>query len=270
MHEYDTAMKSVLKRMTAAGFSQLTGFVVSHWHNVELPEVRGPRVDMLCEAADGRLLHIELQSTNDPDMALRMAEYALAIYRQFRRRPEQMVLYAGEAPLRMSPRFWEFECRMVDIRDLDGKPLLESGGLEDNIISILMRSPDSRAAARRILQRIALAEPAERATALAELYILAGLRQMTAVIKEETSKMPLLNDLMDDAVFGPKLRSARREGLEEGRREGERQIVLRQIERRFGPAPDWAAHRLDAMTVAEIENVADRLLDAPSLEDLLN
>ena len=32
----------------------------------------------------------------------------------------------------------------------------------------------------------------------------------------------------------------------------------------------WVARRLDAMAVAEIENIADRLLDAPSLEDLLN
>jgi hypothetical protein len=38
-------------------------------------------------------LHIELQSTNQRDMTLRMPGYSLAIHRQFRRFPEQMVLY---------------------------------------------------------------------------------------------------------------------------------------------------------------------------------
>ncbi len=73
-------------------------------HNVELPEVRSYRVDMLGETVDGTLVHIELQSTNDPNMAFRMAEYSLAIYRVFHRMPEQVVLYFGELPMRMDAR----------------------------------------------------------------------------------------------------------------------------------------------------------------------
>ncbi len=40
--------------------------------------------------------HFELQSTNNPHMPLRMAEYALGVYRQFGSFPRQLVLYVDE------------------------------------------------------------------------------------------------------------------------------------------------------------------------------
>ena len=74
--------------------------------------------------------------------------------------------------------------------------------------------------------------------------------------------MPILDDIMDHEVLGPKIR--------EGIAQGERRIVLRQIEKRFGPMPAWAEQRLAAMATAEIDDVALRLLDAASLKDLLD
>ena len=62
----------------------------------------------------------------------------------------------------------------MDIRELDGERLLESARLEDNVIAVLARLRDSRAAVRRILGRIAAADPSERADALTGVLILAG------------------------------------------------------------------------------------------------
>ena len=62
---------------------------------MELPRVQAPRVDLLGETAEGRLLHIELQSDNDSAMPRRMAEYALQIYRHRHQFPQQLVLYTG-------------------------------------------------------------------------------------------------------------------------------------------------------------------------------
>jgi hypothetical protein len=104
MHEYDITLKSVPRRLTGSVFLELTGFRVARWHNVELPEVRSRRADMLGETADGTLVHIELQSANESAMALRLLEYTTAIYGQFGRFPQQLVLYVGRAPLRMEER----------------------------------------------------------------------------------------------------------------------------------------------------------------------
>jgi len=55
--------------------------------NVDLPDSRSLRPDLLGEARDGTLFHVELQSTNDPRMAFRMLDYLVAIEREYRRVP---------------------------------------------------------------------------------------------------------------------------------------------------------------------------------------
>ena len=138
MHEYDIALKSVIRRLSGPALQALTGFAIQRWHNVELPEVRALRVDMVGETVDGSLVQLELQSTNDGDMALRMAEYALAVYRHFRQFPRQIVLYVGKAPLGMTAIIAShslgFRFRLVDIRELDGAALLAGGSAEANVI----------------------------------------------------------------------------------------------------------------------------------------
>lgn len=261
MHEYDIALKSVIRRLSGSALLTLTGFAIERWHNVELPEVRSLRADMIGESAAGGIVHVELQSTNDPDMALRMAEYALAMYRRFGQFPHQVVVYVGKAPLRMPESIASasvsFRCRIVDIRELDGDALLLSPNPEDSLIAVLMRLRDERAAVRKILRRIGENEPARRDVAVRELIILAGLRSLGAIIEEETQKMPILDDIMDHDLLGPAIRR------------GQRSVVVRQIEKRFGSVPAWARQRLEAMSGHEVEEIAVRLLDARSLEELL-
>ena len=76
-------------------------------------------------------------------MPLRMAEYCLSVFRLFKRFPRQVLLYVGEAPLRMASELRgddvSFRYRAIDIRELDGERLLESEGVGDNVIAILAR-----------------------------------------------------------------------------------------------------------------------------------
>ena len=81
--------------------------------------------------------------------------------------------------------------------------------------------------------------------------------------------MPIVIDWVNDEEVGPIIQSAREEGRREGRQQEGRQLLLRQIEKRFGSVPDWAVKRLDALDTAGTEDLALRLLDAPSLNDLL-
>lgn len=172
--------------MTGSVLLDLTGFTVTRWHNTELPAVQSRRADMLGETAEGTLVHIELQSTNQVGMALRMLEYAVAIHRQFQRFPQQIVLYVGQEPLRMKGSIegshLAFSCKMADIRSLDGEALIASSHVEDNVIAILTQLGNEREAVKRILARIAACEPERRAKALRELTLLAGLRTVVPVI----------------------------------------------------------------------------------------
>ena len=57
-------------------------------------------------------------------------------------------------------------------------------------------------------------------------------------------------------------------GVRQGRLDGERTLVLRLIEHRFGDVPAALRLRLEGASQAELESVADRVLDATSLDDL--
>jgi hypothetical protein len=61
----------------------------------------------------------------------------------------------------------------------------------------------------------------------------------------------------------------REQGREEGRLEGEAALLLRLLERRFGLLPDWAVDRVRASNIAMLDEWGMRLLDAESLDEVL-
>jgi len=262
MQEYDVALKLLLRGSARLTMRELTGTSVETWLDVELSKVvQNTRVDLLGQTVDKGLVHMELQSGNDATMPLRMAEYCLGVFRLFGRFPRQVLLYVGEAPLRMETELrgddvW-FRYRAVDIRDLDGDRLLESQGVGDTVIAILARLRDHKDAVRRILERIAGLAAAERETALGQLLILAGLRHFEETVEREARKMPILNDILDNKVLGREFKR------------GELTVLRRQIEKRFGAIPTWAEERLAGRSPADLEDLSVRVLDAQSLEELL-
>jgi hypothetical protein len=210
-----------------------------------------------------------------------MAEYCLSVFRLFQKFPRQILLYVGEAPLEMESELrgidiW-FRYRMIDIRELDGEKLLESEAVGDNVIAILTRLRDHRGAVRRIVEKIASLGSAEREAAMSQLLILAGLRHLEETVEREARKMPILNDIMDHKVLGREFKRGLHEGELIGERKGERigelkgelAILRRLLEKRFGPLPAWAEQRLSARSKDELEELSVRILDAPTIEDLL-
>jgi len=97
---------------------------------VEAPKVSNRRVDLLGELPDGNRVHIELQSRNEEDFPLRMAEYLFGIRRKYGKLPRQVALNVGEAPMLQDDRIEGPDCsvrfHLVDIRSLDGEQLLAS------------------------------------------------------------------------------------------------------------------------------------------------
>jgi flagellar biosynthesis/type III secretory pathway protein FliH len=124
---------------------------------------------------------------------------------------------------------------------------------------------DHKEAVRKIVARLAGLAPSERATALEQLFILAGLRRLEETVEQEARKMPVYIDILENKVLGREFKK----GLQEGRQEGELAILRRLIERRFGSLPSWAEQRLAGASTEQLEELATRVLDAASLEELL-
>jgi len=145
---------------------------------------------------------------------------------------------------------------------------------------VLARLKDQREAVARIVGRIAQASPARRGVALRQLAILAGLRDLEDLVRQEVKKVPVLDSILDNKILGPPYKRGLKQGLEEGlekglkkgreegKLEGERLVLMRQIEKRFGTIPAATRRRLDRLTTAQMEEAALRLLDAARLDEI--
>lgn len=264
MQKYGVALKSLLQTSGSFILETLAGVHFRRWINVELPQVQTARLDLLGETDASDLIHFELQSNNDPSMPLRMAEYALGVYRQFGRFARQFVLYVGEGPLRMVPELlgpaFSFRYELVDLRQIDEEHFLQGPAKAGNVLAILGRVKNLEETAREVLRRIVQLAQDQQALALQQLMILSGLRRLEDFVRKEAQHMPLEINLLDNAVIGPAIR--------QGMREGSLSIIRRQLKHRFGQLPEWVEPRLTALSFEQLEELSDRLLDAARLEDL--
>jgi len=72
----------------------------------------------------------------------------------------------------------------------------------------------------------------------------------------------------------PYVTSADRFGIEkclqQGRKQGKAALLQRQLARRFGPLSDPVIHRLAGTSIEQLESWAIKVLNAPSLDDVLD
>jgi predicted transposase YdaD len=88
---------------------------------------------------------------------------------------------------------------------------------------------------------------------------------------EDLKEVPMLEENLRrwrDAAWKDGVREGRQEGLQEGLRTTHR-LLLRQMERRFGPIPKRVRAKVETISsMDELERLADELLVAKSLKDL--
>jgi hypothetical protein len=216
----------------------------------------------------GICFRLELQSRNEKLFGFRMGEYLFASGRKYGRLPRQIVLYVGEAPLRMKNLVegpdLSYRFHMVDIRDLDGEALLASRNLGDNVIAILTAIGSQPGTVRRILERIAKGPAAERDEALAEFLILAGLRRLKDEVRKEARRMPIHLDIMDNELIGPLIRQKQ----EDARVKGQIDFFVLQLEKRFGRVPARIKKRLGSLNPEQCKAASVNIFDAERIEDI--
>lgn len=268
MMRYDITLKTLFQAPPQQLLRLLVGGQAREMLTVEYPTVRLRRPDLVVRLTDGRLYHLELQSDNDAAMPWRMLEYYGLLYQHYGQQALQHVLYVGEGPMTLVTQIdhptLAFQYTALDIRTLDGQPLLHSTVLEDNILALLCRGGATRATVHHILARIATLSGTARTEALTTVLILAGLRHLQPLVREEAQQMAITLDIKNN----PFLRDVFEEGHQEGQIEGERALVRRQLARRFGVLPAWAEQQIAAAETTTLEQWGLRLLDATALEEV--
>ncbi len=84
-------------------------------------------------------------------------------------------------------------------------------------------------------------------------------------ILEEEINMPYISSF-ERAGIEKGLEQGLEQGLELGRLLGKAQLLRRQLARRFGEVPAWASDKIDAAAESDLENWADVVFEADSVE----
>jgi predicted transposase YdaD len=78
--------------------------------------------------------------------------------------------------------------------------------------------------------------------------------------------------MRESVIYQDILQEGREEGRQEGRQEGETALILRQLTRRLGTVavPHDVQDRIRGLSIAQLEDLAEALLDFSQPTDLMN
>lgn len=246
-------------------------------------------------------LVIEFQSRNDPWMALRLLSYVCLLYQdliksgQVRQHGGKLppvfpiVIYNGKpkwraslemaslvtAPgslSRWSPRF---RYRVLDEGRVPEETLARApDNLLAHLIALETCRPDSPAvqAATQALGRYFQRFRAPAYDSLSRAVMVFYQRVVFAKLDPGKTLEEFRSFEEIEAMYATRIeewnQQIRQEGLQAGRQEGRQDILLRQLTRRFGPLGTPITQRLQQASFAELEQWADNILDARTLEDV--
>ncbi len=271
--QFDVSLKALFRHSRGVMSRILFGGPVAEWLNIEQPDVRNLRADLLARGPDGKLRHVELQTRNDPEIGFRELDYYVGFHRLLKEHVEQIVLYAGREALSMMPVFespsTHHKFRILDVRQMDGEDLLESDDWGDNALALLTKA-DRERVIQVVEARLRRLDGEEQQEAARTFVLISGILG----IEEEIGRRLKTDmiDIMENKVLGPAIRQGieqgRREGIEQGIEKGMRQALKVLVKSRFGSLPRWASARIDKSSQQEIKDLIAGASAAPTLEDL--
>ena len=255
---------------------------------------------VLVDWADGRrdavAFALEAESDARRFAPRRLARYCLDLADMLdtdRVVPVVVFLRSGAAPGPLTlgtgrRAYLTFDYLACALGDLPAQRWMDSDNLVARVNLPNMRSPADRridvyASAMRGLLDLE-ADPDRRAKYVDFIDIYAGLtdnerRRYRERYPEESNVMRgVVQRARDEGIEQGRIemkgvvQQARDEGIEQGMRqgrvEGERTVLERQLRRRFGPISPAAAERLHEASATDLEAWAENLLDARTLEDV--
>ncbi|WP_297757098.1 DUF4351 domain-containing protein [Thermosynechococcus sp.] len=126
----------------------------------------------------------------------------------------------------------------------------------------------------RLLAERTQGEAAPKSAVIIELITTIVLYKFTELSREEVLRMLgfTTEELKRTRFYREVYAEARAEGLDEGRQQGLQQgevlVILRLLRRRFGSVPSELEERIQRLSIAQIEALAEALLDFRELGDV--
>ncbi|MBD2482570.1 DUF4351 domain-containing protein [Planktothrix sp. FACHB-1365] len=219
--------------------------------------------------ADNQILHLEFQtlSYSNPPLPFRMLDYYVRLKRQYSCSVNQVVLFLQQTTSEQAfvSEYTDTNTqhcyRVIRLWEQDPNLLLSVPGLLP--FATLSQTNSPRTLLEQIANRIAtIEEPNQQADLLACTQVLAGLRFEKNLIRQLFRK-----ETMRESVIYQEIRE---DGLLEGRQREAISFVTRQLTRRVGAIAPIIQEQIQTLSVEELENLGEALLDFSEVTDLEN
>ncbi len=228
---YDRTLRELFQGVPKTLIRLVVGHDIKEILDISFPKVKERRVDLLARLDDDTLFHLEIQSTDDKEMPVRMLNYATLIYQTYKEFPRQLVLYVGDNDIDMTNgiigKNIRYNYEVKSIKEFDCSLLIESDDIADNIIAVLCDIKDIDKLFKKLRVKLTGLNNKEREDYLRKLFYLLRLRpNLNRELKEKSIKelpMPFTIEKDRDPLY--------REGIEKGIERGIEKGIERGIEK---------------------------------------
>ncbi|MEG3837653.1 MULTISPECIES: Rpn family recombination-promoting nuclease/putative transposase [unclassified Microcoleus] len=226
---------------------------------------------------DNQILHLEFETRpySDPLIAFRMLDYYVRLKRQYSCSINQVVIFLQQTA---SEQVFVSEYtdantrhgyRVIRLWEQDPALLLSVPGLLP--LATLSQTNSPRTLLEQIATRIAIIEePTQQADLLACTQVLAGLRFEKNLIRQLFRKETMRGSVIYQEIREDGLLEGRQLGLLEGRKDEALSFLTRQLTRRIGAIAPETREQIQTLSVEELEDLGEALLDFSEASDLTN
>ncbi|MCC3510827.1 MAG: Rpn family recombination-promoting nuclease/putative transposase [Microcoleus sp. PH2017_17_BER_D_A] len=210
---------------------------------------------------DRQILHLEFETRpySDPPIAFRMLDYYVRLKRQY---SQVFVSEYTDANTRHG-------YRVIRLWEQDPALLLSVPGLLP--FATLSQTNSPRTLLEQIATQIAtIEEPNQQADLLACTQVLAGLRFEKDLIRQLFRKETMRGSVIYQEIREDGLLEGRQLGLLEGRKDEALSLLTRLLIRRIGPIAPETTEQIQTLSVEELEDLGEALLDFSEASDLTN
>lgn len=221
-----------------------------------------------------RLLQIEFQvkGESDPPLALRMLDYWVRLHRSYRLPVTQFLVMlkysptADEVASEFQLEGTRHRYQVVRMWEQDPAPFLQDTALLP--LAVLCAADSLRGVAidtTQLLGRVAeevdkIEEPQQRQVISNCTQLLAGLR-----FKKDLIRQLFREGIMRESVIYQEILE---EGLAKGKQQEAFALLMRQLTRRIGTVEPQLQERIRSLSLPQLEDLGEALLDFSSVADL--
>ncbi|OUL19997.1 hypothetical protein BV378_31105 [Nostoc sp. RF31YmG] len=242
---------------------------------LNLEPIRADSVTFL--QISSQILHLEFQTSpaSTPPLDFRMLDYYTRLKRQYWCDIEQVLIFLQHTSSEIVfntqyvDKKTRHEYRVIRLWEEDPTPLLANPALLP--LATLARTDSPEDLLEQVAAAVDMIEVTdEKQNISACVQVLAGLRFEKNLIRQLFREEIMQESVIYQDILQKGLQQGLQQGEELGKKQEALELILRQLTRRFGAIEAETEQQIRTLSITQLEDLAEALLDFTSQSDVVN